>query len=471
MDSRILRAEQSKPADPDPVASAPRLSFWEKTGYALGDSAANFIFQTMIMFQLAFYTDAFGISAAAAASLLAAVRFWDAIFDPIVGIMADRTETKWGKFRPWILWTALPFGIMSFLTFSTPAFGASGKLAYAYATYIGLMMVYSANNVPYSALSGVMTHDLAERTSLSSYRFVFAMFAQLAIQGLAFPMVRYFGRGNTAHGYQATMAIFSSLAVGFCLIAFLSTKERIHPAPDQDSSIRRDLTALVDSRPWRAMFLLTIVLFVALAMRGSIIIYYFKYYVRREDLFSTFNILGTLASILGIAWSRRMAVAYGKKSVFVGGLALTALFTACFAVLPPTSLKLIFALEVARQFVYGLTIPVLWAAMGDVADYSEWRSERRATGMIFSGIVFGLKAGLGFGGALTSYVLSRSGYVPNAVQSTRALEGIRLAMSLFPAAVFGICVICLYFYPITRQLEIQMSRDLALRRRNRPLLN
>src|SRR5512139_280317 len=179
-----------------------KLSVFEKVGYGLGDTAANFIFQTMVMFQLAFYTDTFGITAAAAGTLLVVVRVWDAVFDPIMGVIADRTNTRWGKFRPWVLWTAVPFGIMGFLTFVTPDLGPAGKLAYAYVTYIGLMAVYSANNLPYSALSGVMTGDLGERTSLSSYRFVCAMTAQLIIQGLALPMVHYFGQGDSAKGYQ-----------------------------------------------------------------------------------------------------------------------------------------------------------------------------------------------------------------------------------------------------------------------------
>src|SRR5512141_1361165 len=185
-----------------------KLPVVEKIGYAMGDTSANLIFQTMVILQLAFYTDTFGITAAWAGTMLLVVRFWDAIFDPIMGVVADKTNTRWGKFRPWILWTALPFGIMGFLAFNTPHLGANGKLVYAFATYIILMMVYSANNLPYSALSGVMTGDMAERTSLSQYRFVFAMSAQLVIQGLALPMVKHFGGGNDAHGYQVTMGIF-----------------------------------------------------------------------------------------------------------------------------------------------------------------------------------------------------------------------------------------------------------------------
>jgi len=445
-----------------PVRSRSQLSFWEKSGYALGDTGANFIFQTMIMFQLAFYTDTFGITAASAATLLATVRLWDAVFDPLMGVVADRSKTRWGRFRPWILWTAAPLGLMSFLTFTIPHFSSSGKLVYAYLTYMGLMMLYSANNVPYSALSGVMTGNPVERTTLSSYRFVFAMVGQLVIQGLALPMIHHFGNGDSARGYQSTIGILSLFAIAFFVIAFLSTKERIHPAPSQCSSLRQDINALFGSGPWRTMFVVTVVLFSALAMRGSVVLYYFKYYVGREDLFSAFNVLGTAGSIGGIFCSQKLAVRYGKRDVFIAGLALTAFSTALFVAVPASAIRLMFTIEIARQFVYGLTIPLLWAAMGDVADYSEWKSQRRATGMVFSAIVFGLKAGLGFGGTISSYFLSLFGYVPNVRQSLRALLGIRMAMSLFPAAIFILCAGCLFFYSIGKETEIQMTRELAL---------
>ena len=446
-------------------AAGNTLSVREKAGYALGDTAANLIFQTMVMFQLVFYTDTFGITAAAAGTLLVVVRVWDAIFDPIMGVLADRTNTRWGKFRPWVLWTAIPFGIMGFLTFVTPNFDPSGKLVYAYVTYIVLMMVYSANNLPYSALSGVMTGDLGERTSLSSYRFVFAMIAALIVQGLALPMVHYFGGNDSARGYQMTMGIFSALAVIFFFVTFASTRERIQPAPDQKASIRQHFTDLLTNGPWKAMFALTLVLFLTLAMRGSAVLYYFRYYVGDESLFSLFNVLGTCATIIGIFFSKGLAMKYGKRNLFIGGLAFTVLFTASFAVLSPRATVLIFAMEILRQFAYGFTIPLLWAMMADVADYSEWKNRRRATGIVFSAIVFALKAGLGFGGAITGYVLSLYGYVPNAAQTPETLDGIRLTMSIYPAVTFGICIVCLFFYGITKEKEIQITTDLAERRK------
>ena len=462
-----------------------RLSVVEKVGYGLGDTAANFIFQTMVMFQLAFYTDTFGITAAAAGTLLVVVRVWDAIFDPVMGVVADRTNTRWGKYRPWVLWTAVPFGVMGFLAFVTPDLGPGGKLAYAYITYIALMMVYSANNLPYSALSGVMTGDLGERTSLSSYRFVCAMFSQLIIQGLALPMVHHFGQGDNAKGYQVTIGIFSALAVVLFFITFATTRERIQPPPDQKAPISQHFADLLRNGPWLTMFVLTLVLFITLSMRGSVVPYYFNYYADKASLarllggfganvsdeaavvsfaFSAFNVLGTLATIIAIFFSKSLATKFGKRNVFIAGLGGTIIFTALFALLPPTAVAAMFVSEILRQFAYGFTIPLLWAMMADVADYSEWKTGRRATAIVFSAIVFALKAGLGFGGAITGFVLSLYGYVPNVAQSSGALEGIRLTMSVFPAITFAICAACLFFYVIDKKTEIAMTSELTQRR-------
>jgi glycoside/pentoside/hexuronide:cation symporter, GPH family len=441
-----------------------RLSIKEKVGYGIGDAAANFIFQTMIIFQLAFYTDTFGITAAAAGTLFLVVRVFDAAFDPLMGVIADRTNTRWGKFRPWILWTAVPFGVMGFLAFTTPDLSPSGKLVYAYVTYILLMMVYSANNLPYSALSGVMTGDAVERTTLSSYRMVFAMASQLVIQGLALPMVHRFGQGNDALGYKITMGIFSSLAVVFFFITFATTRERVRPDPSQKSSIRQDFADLLTNGPWKAMFALTVILFITLALRGGVMLYFFKYYVQRDDLFGWFNVIGTGATIIGVVLSKPVAERIGKRRLFVLGLAGTVVFTAAFILLPPGNLPLIITTEAIRQFAYGFTIPLLWAMMADVADFSEWKNRRRATAVIFSAIIFGLKAGLGIGGAIGGYLLDGYGYVPNVAQTERALTGIRLTASIYPAIAFGLCALCLYFYRIDKSLELEMSRELTERR-------
>lgn len=488
-------------------ASASRLSFREKAGYSAGDAAANLVFQTMLYFQTAFYTDTFGISAAAAGTLFLLVRVADAIFDPMMGAIADRTNTRWGKFRPWVLWTALPFGIVFWLTFSTPDLGATGKLIYAYATYTALMMIYSANNLPYSALNGVMTGNVDERTSLSSFRFVAAMAASFVVQGLTLPLVAKFGGGDSARGWQITMGLFAAAAVVFFVITFFSARERIQPDPEQKSTLKQDFADLVASRPWLIMFVLTLLIFITLAIRGGTLAYYFKYYVDEGSLFaflghfglahdgtaqssgwhsllnafglvlaedrsnvasvgfSLFNMLGQFVTIIGVLCSKSLAVRFGKKAVFLVGLSLTTFFTAALYFVPANSVGLAFLTNVLWSASYGPTIPLLWAMIADVADYSEWKNSRRATGVVYAGIVFALKAGLGFGGAIAGWVLSSYGYVANTAQSADALLGIRLCATLYPAIPFLIGAVCLIAYPISKQLNLQIQDELLERRK------
>jgi GPH family glycoside/pentoside/hexuronide:cation symporter len=446
------------------MPEAEKLSVKEKIGYGLGDTAANFIFQTMIVFQLSFYTDTYGITAAAAGTLFLVVRVWDAVFDPLMGVIADRTNTRWGKFRPWILWTAVPFGLTGVLTFLTPDFGPSGKLIYAYVTYILLMMVYSANNLPYSALTGVITGDIRERTSLSSYRFVCAMLGAFVVQCLALPMVKYFGHGDNAQGYRMTMAILSVVAVGLFVVTFLTVRERIQPDPRQKSSVLRDFADLARNGPWIVLFVLTVLIFVGYTMRAGAMVYYFKYFVGREDLFSVFNVFGLASVIAGIMLSTPLAARFGKRNLYIVTLFLSASFMALFLVLPARAVPLMFAVEILRQFTYGLTTPLLWAMMADVADYGEWTTGRRATGIVYSALVFGLKVGLGLGGGLGGWVLSMYGYVPNAVQSERALLGIRMTASVFAASAYFLGVVCLLFYKIGKQLNLRIAAELAERR-------
>ena len=467
-----------------------KLSVREKVGYSLGDAAANFVFQSLIVFQTIFYTDTFGITASETALLLLVARVADAFFDPMFGILADRTRSRWGKFRPWIIATAIPYGVMAVIAFSTPdGLSHAAKLMYAYATYLGLMLVYSANNLPYSALSGVMTGDIGERTSLSSYRFFLAISASFVIQAIT-PniLTRFSGSSHwTPHAFQSVMLMFGALSVVFFAITFFTTKERIVPSAEQSrGSIRGDLAGLLRNKPWIALFALTLLVFITLAMRGGSMTYYFQYYVQRRDLFGhdldraplfgIFNTLGAFngvsqgACLIGILFAKPLAMRFGKRDVFIVGLAITAVLTACFTWFGPSQIELMFATEAVRSLAYGFTIPLLWAMMADVADYSEWKTGRRATGVVFSAIVFGLKAGLGFGGAIQGKLLDAYGYVNpiNGVaqaQSASALDGIRLTSSLYASIPFFLGVGCLFFYGINKQLNIQITDELNARRK------
>ncbi len=491
------------------MAQTQKLSFFEKAGYSLGDGAANFVFQTMILFQLNFYTDTMGVAAASAGSLLLVGRLWDAFFDPMMGVLADRTRTRWGKFRPWVLWTALPWGIIMVLAYTNPGLGANGNLIWACLTNILLMTLYSANNTPYSAMTGVMTGDVHERTSLSSYRFVAAMIAQLIVGGFTLPLVAKFGRGNNASGWQMTMGLWALVCVVLFCITFLSTRERIQPDPRQRSSPREDFASLLHNGPWKAMFILTLAHFAMLAMRGGTLFYYFQYYVNPGKLFdllrgvgltagtdaaapgglwhsllNTFglvvdanrsnvssvgfgllNITAQFVTVIGVLCSTALSKRFGKKAVAIAGFGATTVFMALFALVPADSVGTIFLLEYLRVLSYAPTIPLIWAMFADVADYAEWKTGRRATGIVYATILFGLKTGLSLGGAIAGWLLSGFGYRPNVAQTGEALRGIRMTISVFPSLLFLVVIGCLIAYPIGKHLNLRIQDELADRRK------
>jgi Na+/melibiose symporter-like transporter len=487
------------------MSEAPKkLSFLEKAGYSLGDAAANFVFQTMILFQLSFYTDTFGLAAAAAGTLLLVGRFWDAFFDPMMGMMADRTNTRWGKFRPWVLWTALPWAVVMVAAYSTPSLSSGGKLAYAVATNILLMTLYSANNTPYSALTGVMTADVNERTVLSSYRFVSVLIAQLIVGGFTLPLVAKFGQGDNAKGWQTTMSLWAVVCVVCFVITFLSTKERIQPDPRQTASAKEDFRSLARNGPWIAMFVLTLAHFAVLAMRGGTLFYYFQYYVDKDRLFgllqglglasgssggmwhdllstfglivdanhsnvssvgfSLFQISSQFVQLLGVGAGTLLSMRYGKKAVVLFGFSVSAVLMALFILLPADAVSSLYLMEYTRVLTYGLTIPLVWAMFADVVDYAEWKTGRRTTGVIYATILFALKAGLSLGGAMAGWLLSGYGYHANVAQTPRALEGIRMTMSVYPGILLGVTVICLLCYRINKTLNLQIQDELAVRR-------
>jgi glycoside/pentoside/hexuronide:cation symporter, GPH family len=450
----------------DQAAVSQKLSVTEKVGYSLGDMAANFIFQTMLALQLSFYTDTFGLTAAQAGTLFLVVGLGAAAINPVMGLIADRTNTRWGKFRPWLLWTAVPFGIIGVLTFTTPNLSPAGKIIYAYTTYILLRLIYTINNVPYAALTGVITGDPDERTSLSSFRQIFANSAGFIVQGLAIPMRDYFGHGNNAKGYQLTMGLFSVLCVIFFIISFLTTRERIHPDPRQQTSLRQDLADLFKNGPWVALFLVTIFYFVAISIRSSVMLPFFKYCAGNEHLFSWFNGFGLTALLIGVAVSNSMAIRIGKRNLFILSMVLAAMFNVTLVFLPPSATVAIFASEILRQFAYGWSCPLLWAMMADVADYGEWKTGRRATATVTSAVVFALWAGLALGGAIAGWLFASYGYVPNAAQTARALTGIRMTASVYTGLAFVATAACLFFYPITKEVNRKIADDLTERRRN-----
>ncbi len=442
-----------------------KLSFSEKIGYGLGDMAANFVFQAMLALQLSFYTDTFGLTPAQAGTMFLVVGLCAAVLNPVMGAIADRTNTRWGKFRPYLLWTAVPFGIIGVLTFTTPNLSVGSKIIYAYVTYALLRIVYTINNVPYASLNGVITGDPDERTSLASWRQIFANSAGFIVQSLAVPLIAFFGQGNSAKGYQWTMGLFSVLGGALFIVAFLSTKERIQPDPKQQSSLGQDLADLMKNGPWIALFLATTCYFIAVVMRSSVMLPFFKYNAGNQNLFSWFNGFGLASLLVGVAFSTKLSARFGKRNLFIASMVLTAFFATSLIVLPVTGTAAIFASEILRQFAFGCSCPVLWAMMPDVADYGEWKTGRRATGTVIAAVVFALWLGLALGQFIAAWLFGAYGYVPNATQTPHALTGILTVASVYSGLAYLATAVCLIFYPITRAKNQAIADELAERRK------
>jgi glycoside/pentoside/hexuronide:cation symporter, GPH family len=443
------------------------LSFGEKFGYSLGDLAANFIFQAMLALQLDFYTHTYGLTAAQAGTLFLVVGLGVACLNPIMGMIADRTSSRWGKFRPWLLWSALPFGIIGVLTFTTPNFSPFGKIVYAWSTYILLRVIYTVNNVPYASLTAVMTLDPDERTSIASYRQIAANTAGFIVASLAIPMVKLFGHGNDARGYQLTMGLLSVLSVVFFVVAFFVTRERVQPPPQQKTSLVQDLSDLFTNRPWIALFLATLFYFAAIVIRGNVMLPYFRFVAGNVDLFAWFNGFGLASLLAGVACSTAVSVRVGKRQLFIASMFLAGIFNMALFAIPPHASGVIIATEVLRQFSFGLSGPILWAMMGDVADYGEWKTRRRASGTVTAAVVFALWAGLALGGAIAGWLLSFYGFVSEtAAQTTHAQSGILLTASVYAGLAFFAVAVCLLFYPISRETNRQIAEELRARRRD-----
>jgi GPH family glycoside/pentoside/hexuronide:cation symporter len=442
-----------------------KLSVKEKIGYGLGDTASNFYWQMFMNFILFFYTDVFGISAAAAGTMLLITRIWDTGIDPIMGVIADRTNTKWGKFRPYLLWMALPIGIIGVLTFTTPNLSESGKIVYAYITSTLMMAAYTAINTPYSALMGVLTPNSLERTSVSSYRFVLAFVAIFLVQGTTLPLVKFFGKGDQAVGFQWTMVVFSIVAVFLFVLTFLNTRERVHPPKDQKTSIKNDLGDLLHNKPWIVLFFIGIFALSYNSIRSGSMIYYFKYYVGDEILTSAFMVSGTIAAIAGVMITKFLSKLLGKRTLYMILWLTVSVITSAFYFVPKENIVLIFAFNILISFILGPTAPLIWAMYADTADYSEWKTGRRATGLVFSAATFAQKLGWAFGGALTGWLLAYFGFVANVVQSQGAQDGIRFMMSVIPAAAGILTAIAVWFYTLDEPMMEKIEQDLSARKK------
>lgn len=456
-----------------------KLPLSEKLGYALGDAAANFVLQMQIVFLMVYYTDVYGITGTVnllglpisiVAAIFAVSRVIDACNDLVMGSLADRTMTRWGKFRPWIFWSAIPLGVTSYLVFAGPQFDSNGRIWYAMITLNLMIIAYGANNIPYSALGGVISDDPDERVSVAAWRFNFAMAAALFVQTYTLDLVNYFGQGDKAEGYRMAMMVWAALAVACSLTSFFTTKERIAAVPlTNNTSLRADLAVLLANPAWRILAIASFIICISQGIRGSIMIYYFQYVLERQDLFGKFNAVGMIAAMIGIYFSKSLGEKFGKRNAFSVGLILSALLSTGFYLLDGGNTPAIFVMQVVFQVVCGATVPLMWGMIADVADLTEWQFGRRITALTFAATLFFFKIGQGVGTALTASMLQTIGYEPNVEQTPAATAGIRFMVSILPSSLFFLSGVVVLWYTISRAMEREMT--LALRQRREQLMS
>jgi GPH family glycoside/pentoside/hexuronide:cation symporter len=459
-----------------------KLTFLEKAGYGCGDLASVLFWQTLTAYLLYFYTDVFGIAAAAAGTMIMVTRILDGLFDPVIGMVADRTSTRFGKYRPYILWGAVPLAVSAVFAFTTPPFGEGGRLAYAYLTLILFMLLYSTVNIPYSSLRGVISPDPTERTSASSFKFVGAYVAGAIVSATALPLAKnVFGQGSEARGWPLTMAVYGVAACAFFFITFSSTRERVTPPREARGSIAQDLGDLFRNVPWILMLVTTILMILFVAIRTSVTTHYFKYYVSDQHisilgwqadvtfvaLTSAFSMIGQASAILGVILVPWFARLVGKKNGFMLLFVAAAASTGAYYFLGPQDLGLIFFLQVISSLTGGPLSSLIWAMYADTADYSEWKNKRRATGLVFSASILSQKVGWAVGIAFAGILLGAFGFKPNVGQNPEVLHGLKMMMSVIPAAAGVLAILVMQFYKLDEPTMKRISDDLAAARAER----
>ena len=462
-----------------------RLS--EKIGYGLGDMSSSMFWKLFGAYLMIFYTDVFGISAAVVGTMFAVTRVWDSFFDPVVGAVADRTSSRWGRFRPYLLFLAVPFGVIGILTFLTPPFGQTGKIVYAFITYALMMMVYSAINVPYASLLGVMSPDPADRNTLATYRMTFAYMGSFLALLLFMPLVNAFGGGDSGGpmlGWltapQAGWLMAAGVIAVVCVLLFLGcfalTKERVRPVRQGKTSLKTDLRDLLHNRPWWVLLGAGVASLVFNSIRDGATVYYFKYYVDETAVGSIsflglpfvlsglYLAVGQAANILGVILAAPVSNRIGKRRTFMAAMAVASVLSVAFFWLGKDQLVPIFILQALISVCAGSIFPLLWSMYADCADYSELQTGNRATGLIFSSSSMSQKFGWAFGTAITGWMLAQFGFQANAVQSAETLQGIRMFLSLLPAAGAFLSLVFIYFYPLSEQKMRQITHELEEKR-------
>ncbi len=448
----------------DTMNSTTPLSFKEKAGYALGDAASNFFFQFFAIFLVFYYTDTLGISAAAVGTMMLVTRMFDAITDPLMGALSDRTRTRWGRFRPWLLWMAVPYAVTGVAMFLCPDLGATGKLVYAYITYSAMMLMYTAINVPYSALMGVMSDSSIDRTRLSSFRFVAAFGAGMLVSYFALPLKNALGGGNDKVGFLWTMTIFASLSIGCFLITFATTRERVQPVEETNGSLRGDFRLLLRCLPWVLLFFVSLFNLTSFCVRSGAQMYYFKYVVGNEMGAQWFMTSGMIAAMIGIALAPRITRLIGKRTAMIVLSAVSAAINGSFFFLPTDNYTLLLVMNVLGAVIGGPAGAIIWSMYADTADYIEWKHDRRITGLVYAGVLFAIKMGVALGGGIIGWLLALFAFEPNTVPTAQSLLGIKLAFAAVPAVFAFTAVFFLLAYRLSDTKVLQIETDLRERR-------
>lgn len=448
------------------MAATPALALpWrEKISYGVADMGFNFYWTNIATFLLIYYTDVFGISAAAAASMMFTIKIVNAFTDPLIGAVADRTSTRFGKFRPYLLWMPLPLACAAILTYSTPDLGAGGKLAWAYGTYLLMMVCYTCINIPYNALSGVLSSDPQERSTINGLRFIFAFAGSTLVTAATPALVAWLGRGDERHGWQLTMLAWGVLASLLFGLTFINTRERVVPASARNSNVAQDIGDLARNRPWVALFFLALIIMVTITLRTSSAAYYFKYVVGRPDLMQGFVPAYMISAAVGAALTPLMTRFVDKKKLMMMLMSATAILSSAFYFVPPDQVGLMFGLQVALGLALGPKSPLAFSMYADTADYNEWRTGRRATAMTFAAATFSQKLGTALAVAVIGALFTALGYVPNAAQSAGSQAGIMWLMSFIPAGFAALAVLVMCFYNLDAPRLATIQAELAARK-------
>lgn len=445
------------------------LSLKEKIGFGMGDAGCNMVWGSITMFLAYFYTDIFGLTPALVGILLLSVRVIDAVTDPIMGAIADRTRSRWGRFRPYLLWLAVPFAVFSILMYTTPNWSYSAKVIYAFGTYFLMSLIYTAINIPYCALGGVISNDPQERVSCQSWRFILVGVATLIISLTLLPMVDWFGGGNRARGFQWAMTVLSLIGCLMFLFCFATVRERIKPATPTNDALKADLRDIWKNDQWVRILLLTFFNVCPGFIRMAATMYYVTYAMEKSSGFaSLFISLGVVGMMIGSALAKPLTDKYCKLKVFFWTNIVLAIFSSGFYFLNPHLPNLILVMYFLLNILHQIPSPLHWSLMADVDDYGEWKTGKRITGISFSGNLFFLKVGLAVAGAFVGFVLSAYGYQGDAIRQTPgAIKGIILLFTVIPGIGYLITAGVVRLLKVDRQFMRQIQADLETRRKNR----